>query len=70
MATKLVGHEHLLNCLDVGHLGGSAFGHLPLAHGVILGVGIKYRIRLPVRSLLLPLSISLPLSLSVYLMNK
>ena len=49
-------------------LGGSAVEHLPSAQGVILGSGIKSHIGLPVRSLLLPLPMSLPLSVS--LMNK
>ena len=43
----------------------SAFGQ-----GMTPGPGIKSRIRLPVRSLLLPLPVSLPLSQSVSLMNK
>ena len=47
-----------------GCLGGSAVVHLPLAQGMILGSRIESRIRLPVWSLLLPLPMSLPLSLS------
>ena len=50
----------------VGCLGGSAFERLPLAQGVILGSGIKSCIGLLAGSLLLPLPMSLPLSL----MNK
>ena len=36
--------------------------HLPSAQGVILGPGIEFHIRLPARSLLLPMPTSLPLS--------
>ena len=49
-----------------GSLGGSAVERLPLAQGMILGSGIKSH----VGSLLLPLPVSLPFSLSVSLMNK
>ena len=52
----------------MGHLGGSVVEHLPLAQGVIPDPGIESHIRLPVKSLLLPLSVSLPHSWS--LMNK
>ena len=38
---------------------------LPSAQGVILDPGIKFRIGVPVGSLLLPLPVSLPLSLRV-----
>ena len=51
-----------------GHLGGSVFEHLPLAQGMIPGSGIESHIGLPAWSLLLPLPVSLPLS--VPLMNK
>ena len=51
-----------------GRLSGSAVECLPLAQGVILGSGIESLIGLPVRSLLLPLPVSLPLTVS--LMNK
>ena len=51
-----------------GHLGGSAVECLALAQGVILGLGIESHIGLPVRILLLPLPISLCLSVS--LINK
>ena len=55
-----------------GCLGGSAVERLPLAQGMIQGSGIKSHVRLPARSLLLPLTVSLPLSLSLTasLMNK
>ena len=45
-----------------GHLGGSVVEHLPLAQVVILGPGIKSCIGVPSGSLLLPLSMSLLLS--------
>ena len=51
-----------------GHLGGSAVEHLPSAQGMILGSGINSHVGFPVRSLLLPLPMSLPVSVS--LMNK
>ena len=47
------------------HLGGSAAERLPLAQVMIPGLGIKSHIELPVRSLLLPLPVSLPLSLGL-----
>ena len=53
---------------SLGHLGGSAVGHLPLTQGVILGPGIESHIGLPERGLLLPLPMSA--SLCVSLMNK
>ena len=43
-------------------LGGSVVECLPWAQGMILGLGIQSRIRLPARSLLLPLPMSLSLS--------
>ena len=46
-----------------GCLGGSVVGRLPLAQGVIPGLRIEFRIGLPARTLLLPLPVSLPLSL-------
>ena len=52
-----------------GSLGGSAVEHLPSAQGLIPGSGIQSCIRLPARSLLLALPVSLPLS-SVSLINK
>ena len=62
-----------LNLLNLGSLGGAAVWRLPLAQGVIL----ETRDRIPRQppgawSLLLPLPVSLPLSLSlcVSLMNK
>ena len=51
----------------MGRLGGSVVEHLPLAQGMILGLGIESRIRLHTRSLLLSLPMSLPLSLSLCL---
>ena len=55
-----------------GHLGGSVVERLPSAQAVVPGPGIESRIRLPAWSLLLPLLVSLPvsLSLSVSLVNK
>ena len=41
---------------------GGCLGGLALAQGVIPGLGIESHTRLPVRSLLLPLPVSLPLS--------
>ena len=54
--------------LLLGRLSGSAVEHLPSAQDMILGPGIKSCIGLPAWSLLLPLRMSLPLSLS--LINK
>ena len=51
----------------MGLLGGSVVEHLPSAQGEILGLGIKSHIGLAAGSLLLPLPVSLPLS--VCLMN-
>ena len=44
--------------------------YLPLAQGMMLGLGIECHIGLPVRSLLLLLSMSLPLSLYLSGINK
>ena len=52
----------------LGCLGGSVIENLPSAQGVILGAGIESHIRLPARRLLLPLPVSLPISVSF--MNK
>ena len=52
-----------LEIIKPGCLGGSAVERLPLAQGRIPGSGIESHIRLPVRSLLFPLPVSLPLSL-------
>ena len=52
----------------LGHLGGSVVERLPSAQGVILGARIEPHITLPAWTLLLPLPVSLPLSVS--LMNK
>ena len=54
----------------MGCLGGSAVKHLPLAQGVILGSVIESHITLVVGSLLLPLPVSLPLSLCLSGINK
>ena len=51
-----------------GCLGSAVVEHLPLAQGMIPGSGIESHIRLLVGSLLLPLPVSLSISLS--LMNK
>ena len=48
----------------MGHLGGSAVEHLPLAQELSQSCGVKSRIGLLVWSLLLPLPV--PLFLSVY----
>ena len=53
---------------DLGCLGGSVVGCLALAQGMIPGSGTEFHIRLFAGSLLLPLPMSLPLSVS--LMNK
>ena len=53
-----------------GLLGGSAVEHLPSAQDVIPGSGIESSIRLPIRSLLLPLLMSQPLSLGLSWINK
>ena len=45
-----------------GCLGDSTVEHLPLAQGVIPGPGIESHIGFPAWSLLLPLPMSLPLS--------
>ena len=50
-----------------GLLGGSVDEHVLSAQGVILGSWFKSHIMLPAWSLLLPLPMSLPLSLSLYL---
>ena len=49
----------------MGRLGGSAVEHLPSAQGVIPEFGIESHIRHLAGSLLLPLPVSLPLSLCV-----
>ena len=61
-------HALLTKNIISGHLGGSVVEHVPLAQGVIPDPGIESRMRLPAWSLLLPLPMSLPLSVS--LMNK
>ena len=53
----------MLNKRYLGHLGGSVVEHLPLAQIVIPQSWIEPRIKLPpAGSLLLPLPMSLPLS--------
>ena len=52
----------------MGRLGGSVVEHLPSTQGVILGSWVESHIGLPAGSLLLPLPMSL--SLSVSFMNK
>ena len=54
----------LYNSKNEGRLGGSAVERLPLAQGMIQGSRIESHIRLPTGSLLLPLPMSLPLSVS------
>ena len=58
-------HFTLQNVVIRGSLGGPAVEYLPSVQGVILGSGIKSRVGFPTGSLLLPLSVSLPLSLCV-----
>ena len=53
-----------LKTQSTGLLGGPVIECLPLAQGMILGLGIESLIGVPVRSLLLPPSMSLPLCLS------
>ena len=60
----------LLTVVFWGHLGGSAVEHLLLVQGMIRGPGIESHIRLPEWSLLLPLPVSLPLSLCLSWINK
>ena len=53
------------NLETLGNLGGSVVEHLPSAQVVIPGSSDESRIGLPSRSLLLPLLLSLPLSVCV-----
>ena len=53
------------NKLFSGHLGGSGVECLPLVQGPITGSGIEFCVGLPAWSLLLPLPVSLPLSVCV-----
>ena len=56
----------LLEILPVQRrLGGLAVEHLPLVQDVVPGSGIESHIGLPAGSLLLPLPMSLPLSVSL-----
>ena len=58
-----------LNVPDfLGHWGGSVVEHLSLVQVMVPGLGIKSRVRLHAGSMLPPLPMSLPLSVS--LMNK
>ena len=57
--------EVLQYVILLGHQGGSVVERLPLAHFMILASGIKSHIGLPTGSLLLPLPVSLPLSVSL-----
>ena len=62
--------SNALKVLLWGHLGDSVVAHLPLAQAVIpCHYGIESHVGLPTGSLLLPLPVSLPLSVSS-LMNK
>ena len=54
-----------MNAFSPGAPGGSAIEHLPSAQGVILGSRIESLFGLPAESLILPLPVSLPLSLSL-----
>ena len=57
--------------MSEGHLGGSVVKRQPTAQGVILKSWIESHIGLPAWSLLLPLPVFLPLSLSLSVsMNK
>ena len=49
---------------QAGHLDGSEVDHLPSVQDVILGPGVESHIGFPVGSLLRPLPMSLPLSVS------
>ena len=53
-----------LKSVLMGRLGSSVVEHLPSAQVVILGSGIESHIGLPTGSPLLPLPVSLPLSVS------
>ena len=53
-----------------GCLGGSVAERLPSVQGVIPDFGIESHIRVPVRSLILPLPVSLPLSLCCLWISK
>ena len=58
----------IINKVTEGRLGSSAVQRLPSAQGMIPGLGIEFRVWLPVRSLLLPVYVSA--SFSVSLMKK
>ena len=58
--------KHTLRTIDLGSLGGAAVWRLPLAQGAILETQDRIPRRAPgAWSLLLPLPVSLPLSLSL-----
>ncbi|CAK7320259.1 hypothetical protein VULLAG_LOCUS22521 [Vulpes lagopus] len=65
VASKLSSIKSSSEVFFQGHVGGSVAEHLPLAQSVIPGPGIESHIRLPAGSLLLPLPMSLPLSVCV-----
>ena len=60
----------LIGIQVMGRLGGSVVERLPLAQVVIWGSQIESLIRLPAEGLLLPLPISLPLTLCLSWINK
>ena len=66
-STLLIIREMQMKTTIRGCLGGSVVEPLPWAQGVISGSGMESLISLPMRSLLLPLPVSLPLSLSLCL---
>ena len=61
-----IGHEEPMKFVigGAGHLGGSVVEHLPSAQVVIVRSGIKSHTGLPMGSLLLPLLMCLPPSVS------
>ena len=62
----LIQHDWgLFKIRNWGHLGGSVLEHLPLAQVEILGSWDQVPYQVPVQSLLLPLAMSLPLSVSL-----
>ena len=69
---KFIATNGYIKVQKEGHLGGSGVEHLPLAQGVIPGSRVESCIGIPAGSLLLPLSMSLPLShcVCVSFMNK
>ena len=70
-AAKFVTHVFsVLNLPERGHLGGSVVEHLPSAEVMILGSWDRVPHLAPAGSLLLPLPLSLPLSVCLSLINK